>query len=285
MGCNTSNLAQQNQNRNLAVIHTPKDASDSAVAAAPPQPLSSTKDGTALTTPDHHDDVDVDVNDSVQDSDAIVDPEIAAITRIQAFLRGASCRIRVSMMVQSLIDDFIQHQQKLVFEALDAATAEALATATARVSTDEGDTHHIQRREEEEEQPSSSPPPQHEKTEATITIEEALLVEDDVIEGNVQHTAKEDEEEAKEEIADGKVRQEEEIPIVVAVKEPVQSKSFVDRDTQQLEMERANDGRLPVWWMEHVPHIVNYEYDDNEHKESIVVTRGTDFSAARSLFC
>ena len=291
MGCTESTPVNDHQNRPIGdavkarqVLPSPSSTTGAAISST-----KSPKDSTAITTPEGDDDDDGD------DENEPVDPETAAVTKIQSFVRGTLCRIQVGLMVQSLIDDLIHQQQKMVFDALDAAEAEDEGykqQTTANVNASEVDAENLQEeeqhnhRDEEESSSSLNGPPPHPEGEEKNGHECVDTNDENVVESDLVSQQQPD----SDKIIGGSEEggEKERGLLQPASPQPLppvkqQSLSYVHPDDQPAEIERANDGRLPIWWMDHAPHKVNFDGDGGENT-SIVVTTGTDFAAARSLF-
>ena len=289
MGCTESTPVNASLNRPVddAVKARQVLPSPSSTTGAATRSTKSSKDSTATTTPEGDDDDDHD------DDDGPVDPEAAAVTKIQSFVRGTLCRIQVGLMVQSLIDDLIHQQQKIVFDALDAAEAEDQGykqEETAHVTASAADVEDLQdeqqQNQQDDEESLSSPhgPPPQQDVEEEKGHECVDINDEDVVESDLNSKQQTESDEIIDVVKEQHAREEEgggEGGLLPPVKQ--QSLSYVHPDDQPAETERANDGRLPLWWMDHVPHKINFDGDGGENA-SIVVTTGTDFAAARSLF-
>jgi hypothetical protein len=247
------------------------------------------------------------------DDDDKNEKEHAAALKLQSFVRASLCRIRVGNYVQTLIDELLakraghlQPQQ----EPHDLEEIVAAASVASKTDNNDGGVGH------------GDEPVQNETADVIVddVVEEnedqgvfAALEADDANEEEKE--SKLDEEEAKENMdpieagtddtqnngdgindagkqqdgvddeipnPDEKVEAVEKVVDEEPPPEIVRSTTFVEEEDQLKEMERAEEDRLPSWWMKYAPYKI-LPNDEAVEQNGVVVT-STDFNAARSMF-
>jgi hypothetical protein len=244
------------------------------------------------------------INHDHKNTNIIDDRHNVAAIELQAFFRASICRIRVSNHVQQLIDELlaqravIDYQQPFDDEVKAESDADGTVTSktAASVSQDAtmGTTHqdgddvfdalHAAELEDHQEQGLKSD-----------TDADAAAVVDDVVDDEFDYDTDQQLEIDGEpnpnqlggtENADLTV---EVVGVVVVVEEEeepsprnIRSLTFVNEEEQRQEIERAEEGLLPSWWMKFVLHTTLS--NDTEVEDNGVVTTSTDFNLARSRF-
>lgn len=228
-----------------------------------------------------------------------------SIIKLQSFVRASLCRNRVSNHVETLIDELLAHKagrhgqeepgEEIVTTRAGPVSSnnnnEDETTTVGKIMDDsfieEGDDQGVFAALEAEE--AKDDEVSFKVDEENVDTKQAHR-DDGLNNRNVGDDADQQQEHpVEDEIPDPQVgtKKEVEPAVVVVDEEPspiivIRSTTFVEEADQLKDIERAEEDRLPIWWMKYVPY--NILQNDEVADDNGIETRSTDFNLARSRF-